>query len=193
MISLAITGIAYAGISGSKHDLTQGPGMTSTVIVGMCEYCHTPHNANTDTAPLWNHDMTGLVPASFTMYASGTLNGAIDAAPAGVSMVCFSCHDGATALEDFGGVTTGPTKINTNANLGTNLANDHPISITYDAVSDTGLHATTSAFGTITIANVLYGGKVECASCHDVHDDTNAPFLRLNNNTSGLCLACHNK
>ena len=37
------------------------------------------------------------------------------------------------------------------------------------------------------------GDQMECASCHKVHDDTYAPFLRYSNGGSALCLACHNK
>lgn len=34
---------------------------------------------------------------------------------------------------------------------------------------------------------------VECASCHDPHSDTNPTFLRVSNNGSAVCLACHVK
>ena len=34
---------------------------------------------------------------------------------------------------------------------------------------------------------------VECASCHDPHNSTNATFLRIANTGSALCLACHDK
>jgi predicted CXXCH cytochrome family protein len=34
---------------------------------------------------------------------------------------------------------------------------------------------------------------VECASCHDPHNSTNATFLRINNAGSAVCLTCHNK
>jgi len=41
-----------------------------------------------------------------------------------------------------------------------------------------------------TAANV----GIECASCHDVHNEFgNIAFLRVNNNNSGLCLSCHRK
>ena len=47
------------------------------------------------------------------------------------------------------------------------------------------------AFGTNT------GPSVECASCHDPHVDGTAgsgpTFLRVSNNGSAVCLACHNK
>lgn len=34
---------------------------------------------------------------------------------------------------------------------------------------------------------------VECASCHDPHETANATFLRVTNDASTLCLACHDK
>ena len=39
----------------------------------------------------------------------------------------------------------------------------------------------------------LFGGTVQCASCHDPHDNTNAPFLRKTNTASALCSTCHQK
>ncbi len=35
--------------------------------------------------------------------------------------------------------------------------------------------------------------SVECASCHNVHDNANGTFLRMANTGSALCLTCHNK
>ena len=39
------------------------------------------------------------------------------------------------------------------------------------------------------------GPSVECASCHDPHEDTVRPvsFLRIANSNSDVCLACHIK
>lgn len=37
------------------------------------------------------------------------------------------------------------------------------------------------------------GSFMECASCHNVHDNSATYFLRKNNKGSELCLACHNK
>jgi len=34
---------------------------------------------------------------------------------------------------------------------------------------------------------------VECASCHDPHEDAYGTFLRMSNDSSNLCLACHVK
>ena len=37
------------------------------------------------------------------------------------------------------------------------------------------------------------GPSVECATCHDPHQETNATFLRVSNAGSAVCLACHVK
>ena len=39
----------------------------------------------------------------------------------------------------------------------------------------------------------LFNGKVECSSCHLVHDPSIPPFLRKSNAGSQLCLTCHVK
>jgi len=158
--------------------------------------------------------------------------------PNGVSKLCLSCHDGTMAIgavnvlngtftdrnpqtEDIAmtanpisqsptgrmpigvGATTGFTRF-----LGTDLTNDHPISVAFDdnlflrdgemrlpsaeshivvrgidpvrpKVDD--IHLEPPVVGT----NVVNGGMVQCNSCHDPHiiDDTenyNIKFLRLN-------------
>ncbi|MDO9095015.1 MAG: cytochrome c3 family protein, partial [Rubrivivax sp.] len=48
--------------------------------------------------------------------------------------------------------------------------------------------------GTIA-ATVLYGNKLECASCHDVHNTfTNGgKLLKVASAGSAICIACHSK
>ncbi len=193
-----------AVITGSKHDFSSENWAANEI----CIVCHTPHNAIASTdAPLWNHTYTSQ---SFTMYSNpNTIDGTIDASPNSTSKMCLSCHDGATAVDSYGGAT-GTILLNstnfpgTRANLGTGLGNDHPISISYTtstATADKELHdpATTSvtALGGTIKAKMLYSDKVECSSCHDVHNSgsasTNGHMLLLSNNASALCLTCHNK
>ena len=79
-------------------------------------------------------------------------------------------------------------------NLGTDLSNEHPIGLLYAA--DTALNATTTTFtggNSDSIAEVLFGGNVECASCHDVHGQGESSLLRDSMSGSSLCLTCHNK
>ncbi len=191
-VALAASGTARAAISGSAHDLRTYNGITQTQI---CIFCHTPHNASADKlAPLWNHASTAT--ATFATYSSATLNATGLGQPAGTSKACMSCHDGSVALDSFGGVTgTHNFVAGSAANIGTDLSNDHPVSFTYDsalATADGGLVTPASASMVVT-GIPLFAGKLECASCHSVHDNTNTPFLRSANAGSALCLKCHNK
>jgi predicted CXXCH cytochrome family protein len=103
-------------------------------------------------------------------------------------------------------------------NIGTDLSNDHPVGFNYDNAYnslDVDQGGTDTAQGSSyvrrlwditmvkkTLGNFLFsknsistenGTEMECASCHKVHDPFNPPFLRVTNNMSHLCLACHNK
>ncbi len=201
-------GVLLAGtIVGSAHDF-QGKGWSGGEI---CVACHTPHNSDTTVAeaPLWNHELTV---ATFTPYTSTT--GTLDATvgqPDGTSKLCLSCHDGTVALDSFGGAT-GATTIGGGKNLGTDLTNDHPISMTFDAAlatTDGTLfdptvktvtigEGTQSKTGTLA-AVMLSANKVQCTSCHDVHNTNTVagnpgkPLLKVSKTGSALCLACHNK
>jgi len=184
-----------------------------------------------DVLPLWNHRMSSGG-GSYTMYKSASFNGAdsygvgqsvsLDfASDAGVidgtmsvTNLCLSCHDGTQAVNAMfntpnrlgadpvmdGGVDTIPTT--SNAYLGTDLQNDHPVNFSYsvsEAVSDETLHSPSGGGVTWNGETVrLFADTVQCASCHDPHKDyvTNAeftPFLRVTISGSKLCLTCHNK
>ncbi|MBI4655076.1 MAG: cytochrome c3 family protein [Nitrospirae bacterium] len=226
-IALLGAGAAMAGgVADTKHNLS--PSGTGTIHATgtqqngeICVWCHAPHFANTDFAgaPLWNKATPS---ASYIMYATTIAGTTPDTSPAGITKACLSCHDGVSAINSIvnaagsGGVVTGGTNVAFGAtaagtayvmpagasNLGTNLADDHPVSIVYTA-GKASLKATTTGFGTGTIASLLRGGKVECSSCHDPHvasgDTTGqgttagALFLRLSNSGSALCLSCHGK
>lgn len=199
----------------------------------ICIYCHTPHQSSSelsvsitgDGAPIWNRVLST---ASYQMYSSPTFNSATDPAPTGVSKACLSCHDGTVGINQLvnnrgSGLGTNPanagdTKI-TNApaelvpNLGTDLRNDHPISMLYSAArSPNGSYQTFAQSGSDAaptdplsgfydpgasqrFANGirLYNGKVQCASHHDPHNSGNPTFLRVSNDASAVCLTCHRK
>lgn len=204
LAALALLGTAQAvsagTITGSAHDFS-GSAWAGGQI---CVACHAPHNtAVLAEAPLWNH---ALSTATYTLYTTSTMN-ATAGQPGGVSKLCLSCHDGTVAINSFGG-TTGTTMMSGASMLGTNLTNDHPIGITYDAAlvtADGALNPITNAVtigsgtktkpGTIA-SNMLYAGKLECASCHDVHNTFTAGtanLLKVSAAGSAICLTCHNK
>jgi predicted CXXCH cytochrome family protein len=199
--ALAVAGLAAsAAIVGSAHDFSAQAWSGGQICVG----CHAPHNtAVLADAPLWNH---ALSTATYTVYASSTQN-AVVGQPGSTSKLCLSCHDGTVAVNSFGG-TVGTILLSGVANIGTNLGNDHPIGITYDAALvalDGALAPITTAVtigsGTKTKAgtiatNMLYTGKVECASCHDVHNTFTAAtgkLAKVSMAASALCTTCHVK
>jgi len=194
-----------SSIQGTKHDFsTQNWGSAQ-----ICIFCHTPHNAATNAfAPLWNHAMTS---ATYTLYSSAvssTFN-ASTSQPEGVSKLCLSCHDGTVAIDSFGTrtgtilmPTTSSTPGLTNPRLGTDLTNDHPIGFTYDSALVTadgngnpfGAQLVVPASASKVVDGVpLFNQKVECASCHNAHNNANGAFLRVSNAGSALCLKCHRK
>ena len=190
---LAIAQYSFAQIGGSAHDFSND---TWNSTGEMCIVCHTPHNAITGTAVLWNHQATV---ASFTLYTSTTLDATVGQ-PAGNSKLCLSCHDGTVALENFGGVTTGTNTISGGALIGTDLSDDHPISFDYTtalATTDGGLFdpsTASSGLGGTIAADILFGNSMECATCHDVHNAAGNPsLLTITNAASALCLTCHSK
>jgi len=191
-----IAQLGFGQIAGTKHDFSAAAWNATTEI---CIVCHTPHNADITVAeaPLWNHEVTAT--ATFTLYNTGTFDGSgTIGQPDGSSKLCLSCHDGTVALENFGTTTTGTNFMPANANFGTDLSNDHPISFTYDAAlvaADGELFATTTAsgLGGDIATDMLFAGKVQCASCHDVHGTGIANLLLKSNAGSALCLTCHDK
>jgi predicted CXXCH cytochrome family protein len=207
LLAILVLTLAFATVNGfsqitnSGHDFTKLSWNTNGQI---CVFCHTPHNASATEKPLWNHTASS---ASYTMYNSSwssTMDGTVASSPSNYSKVCLSCHDNTVALDAYGGSSGDATnhKIGnisgTKSNLGTDLTNDHPISVTYNPTADAGLRATSysvSALGTgKTIADMLKGGNVECVSCHDVHNEGNKGKMLLMANTgSALCITCHNK
>ncbi len=86
------------------------------------------------------------------------------------------------------------------------LTDDHPISFNYldvwgeyNANGKDDLHDPTNP--PVSDSELkLYGSglRIECSTCHDPHvdyinDTAYAPFLRMPNAQSGMCLTCHNK
>lgn len=201
------SGVSIAGIQGSVHDFS-GFSFAGGQI---CLPCHTPHNGELVAgAPLWNHELSV---ATYNLYSSPSMQATVNQ-PTGASKLCLSCHDGTVAVDSFGGEqgTMFIDAFTADANLTTDLSNDHPISFTYDdalATADPGLFDPTTKVVTIgsgnfsrtgTISAVMLADNVlQCQSCHSVHNDFVAgtqisdALLKISIGGSDLCLACHNK
>ena len=193
--ALTVPNGSIGSIVGTKHDLSSyGWGTDQT-----CAFCHTPHNAlASQMGPLWNHAAST---ATYNLYGENGASPTFDAVntisqPSASTKACLSCHDGTVAMDTFG-TRVGTHKMGGKSNLGSDLRNDHPISFTYDAALSTADgHLAVPVSGSWVDAGrtiPLFNAKMECASCHSVHDDTNPPFLRKNNAASALCISCHNK
>jgi len=144
------------------------------------------------------------------------------AAPTGLTLMCMSCHDGITSIAvgtlinapysqgDRQQVTlTGPYSAigelyrnvlpipGWRANIGNmvvgdteaNLSDDHPVSFEW-VPGITGIKDP-AAWGAAPLK--LFSNRMECSTCHDVHDNTHEPFLRMSNVNSDMCTTCHIK
>ncbi|MFQ5537286.1 MAG: cytochrome c3 family protein [Gemmatimonadota bacterium] len=211
--------VGNEGIKDTKHNFSASSGRNASFTDlsldvadygEICVYCHTPHGGQIN-APLWNRQFTT---STFTMYndasgGSSDLDMTFATQPTGVSLACLSCHDGTigidviinkpngssatsigSTLQDiYGGVDPDSLKI-----LGTDLRNDHPISMVYDPTKDGQFSSVASVTGAgLKLFNDAAGTNVvQCATCHNPHTK-NPTFLRIANTGSALCLTCHNK
>jgi predicted CXXCH cytochrome family protein len=182
-------------IVGSAHDFSSASWNATGQI---CIICHGPHNTDVavQDAPLWNHESTM---AAFTPYSSSSMN-ATTGQPDASSKLCLSCHDGTVAIDNFSGNTSGTFYISGETFIGTDLSDDHPVSFTYDVAlsqADGELadpSTTNSGLGGTIQQDLLIGNKVQCASCHDVHNSSGIDNLLIKSNAqSELCLTCHLK
>ncbi|OFV84230.1 MAG: hypothetical protein A3D93_04885 [Acidobacteria bacterium RIFCSPHIGHO2_12_FULL_67_30] len=180
-------------VIGTVHDITSNG----------CKSCHAPHNGSVATGGtdqstgqilLWDR---GFTTQTFGTYDSPTMDSTavevgvttpLATQPRLYSFLCLSCHDGVTSptLIAAGDIHAVGEPGSTGSY---GLTNDHPINMTYDPVADTGLNPV----ATVTTAGLmLYGtDTVQCGSCHNVHNNTNTPFLRISNVNSALCTTCH--
>jgi hypothetical protein len=121
----------------------------------------------------------------------------------GVSMATFGAFGGQYAA-NLGQTASDPY-------AGSNLTNDHPISVPYDSAYGESSGKLNNRIG-MNPQIKFFGANhtIECSSCHDPHIDYGygidgiptysptgntalRPFLRISNSGSNLCLTCHNK
>lgn len=209
-----------ASIVGSKHDLTMNGTVQLCVHCHTPHNANTQAGFVGQT-PLWNRTITNL--DAFTPYNSPTMTEVCPTRPSGISLVCLSCHDGTgggavhsgnqhsviNKAKAGGAINTGSDidgqsciKCHTgtysgiyssalSVMAGPDLRNDHPISMPYPVANPKYQVPPNPTTGWTDIK--LYNGKVECPSCHNVHDPAKAPFLRADNGASAMCLTCHIK
>ncbi len=103
---------------------------------------------------------------------------------------CLSCHDGSTMeVSTFTSLGSIAERISRPAAIGHIKGVDHPFAVSYTEAKN--LSPTLKLKDSPKSPVKLFNGKVECASCHDPHSCANPLFLRISNDRSNLCLACH--
>ena len=222
MSATAFAGTApNSGVVGSLHDMNTITGATDDVEGRVCAFCHTPHHAIVDATadylPLWAHQLNDST--SFAPYSTVTLDATIEDPFIGPSRLCMSCHDGVIAADqhyNFAGsplVVTGDSW-GQRAVGSTNLAgehdfsNDHPIGFLFEPVAAVDQEVFSSVnrdfignTAGVQVEDVLTDGYMTCATCHDVHNSSNAVhslatknyFVYSPQEGSQLCLTCHDK
>jgi predicted CXXCH cytochrome family protein len=180
--SLATLGAPGAGIVGSPHDLSASSGGDA------CRYCHTPHSTAAPR-PGWSQQLSQTV---YRIYQSSSLEAQVGQ-PTGASKMCLSCHDGTVALpfDSSGGGMPGAFVAPGQANLGTDLSDDHPISFVYSdalVVRDTQLRPVATLPEPLKLDR---NGELQCTTCHNPHDNQHGDFLVLPNQRSEMCTHCH--
>ena len=167
--------------------------------------------------PLWNHDLSSM---TYQLYTNNTndipnmpmhqLNATLTQ-PGSISKLCLSCHDGSVAVSSYGNFNpsssrrTGTvTMQGSRKGIGLNgdLSNHHPIGFDYLEVraADPEIRAPgdtlrgNNPYG-LKISDLLFGNKMECASCHDVHNtkNTGTSLTWVSDYQSNLCFSCHAK
>jgi predicted CXXCH cytochrome family protein len=191
--SLSVLAQSNSKVVNSPHNMSiSGPGaFKSMTTAQICVFCHAPHSVIPDS-PLWNREESGQ---TYTQYSSSTLM-SVPGQPAGSSRLCLACHDGTIALERMAvmppgaGKSASSKRLGGRSNLGTDLANDHPISFVYDG----GLAAASGELAHPSgVPLPMENGMLRCGTCHDPHDSSFDPFLRMPSNDGQLCITCHIK
>jgi predicted CXXCH cytochrome family protein len=174
---------ALGQMEGSAHDFSS----YSWSGGQLCEVCHVSpdHGNTTRSVPLWNHRVSK---ANYVLYESRTLAQTPEQPSyANVSRLCLSCHDGTIAVDAFG-EKPGSMYITGGSSMGIDLSNDHPIGVGRigQRKGNPGAHGSGVKY---------YAGKVECPSCHEVHNNQvkGRKLLRVSMKGSALCYQCHDK
>jgi len=166
----------------------------------------------------WNRNLPAT--NTYDLYDSRTLDNKVRI-PSPISLLCLSCHDGTMAVDmtvfrPNGWRNSEDAAIHLRINgandlmscgkchngkvahsiaikhIGQDLTNDHPISMTYAGIThkDPDFRQPDGPYG-FDNGVKLYDNRVECATCHNVHNPDITLLLR--EPADKLCETCHIK
>ncbi len=163
-------------------------------VTQICRTCHIPHRIRGNKTLkrykkglLWKKKIESLTYSLYNSSWSSSLTGMRDTAwtspitgrqggmPDGLSKLCLSCHNGTIAPDIF------------------NL--HHFVSLEYDVTKAELRDPDIIKMGVSgPISEILNGGKIQCSSCHDPHDEESVAGTRLLRvEKDKICLVCHLK
>ena len=206
-----------SAVFGSAHDFkTTGEYSPGGASYTLCNFCHIAHKfGSAPTGPsylLWNHTLSNV--SSYGVYTSESMSSTPTelGGQLTVSNLCLSCHDGTVAVNSWYEVVAGknfqplPTGTLFMAEDHTvrDLSKQHPVNFVYP-------DATTAAnIGILPAANTssidgngngpLFGGRMQCATCHDAHAGPSSgahlffrtfPSTPAQTTTGSFCVYCH--
>ena len=183
------------GLAGSAHDFGRAIGKSAEE---MCAVCHTPHRTDTQPppVPLWD---TSMRLEAYPLFGKTWRRDAPASPPRDPSLSCLSCHDGILAADNQG-LPFSPAHAGEQQPNGSDIHSAHTVGLIYDAelaARRAGLYDPTrqpSGLGGTIAEDLLINHRMECASCHDVHNAAGVPkMLRKSNRGSQLCFTCHDK
>ena len=209
LMAAALLGLASSPALGANLPKTGLAGTTHDIGAVGCKGCHAPHSGalanggaqTTGLILLWSRSFPATA-NTFGVYDSATMkNKAVELGGSALStstdnrmysLLCLSCHDGVTST--FSPAMQSANKVGSRASFGTGayeslgLTNDHPVNMPYNPIANTALQPV----ATVGAVLPLYGSTntMQCATCHDPHNNVNTNYLRQPNNTA-QCTTCH--
>lgn len=183
------------GVIGGPHDFSQ----PSDRFADACRACHVPHvqtvvptmpptTGAPTTQPVTTRPALAMreAPGQRGVFATDRFT------PGPSSLVCLSCHDGTVATSTIGSAHAILIGVREGFGApGEEGLRDHPIGVKYPS----GRRDYRPESFVVSQGRVrLPGGRVECISCHDPHNEAGVDgMLVVSNRRSALCLTCHVK
>lgn len=185
-LAMAVGAGRGIGTAQSRHNFSHESWLP---VYKICIVCHIPHKRTKKTTKglpwdlevnstrytmydaVWSSSLTGLRDPELISSVTKQLG----SPPDGISKLCLSCHNSVIAMEVF--------------------ILHHFISREYDLTKTKLNDPNTTKMGLSgPISEVLEFGKIQCSSCHDVHDEETVPDTKLLRKAKNdLCFTCHDK